>query len=76
MGLCLCPQGVGTDEKCLIEILASRTNQEIHDLVAAYKDGEGWGRAGAALCPLGPGQGADMRGYSSQALTSPSSISL
>ncbi|XP_068062042.1 annexin A6 isoform X2 [Anomalospiza imberbis] len=38
MGLCLCPQGVGTDEKCLIEILASRTNQEIHDLVAAYKD--------------------------------------
>uniref|UniRef100_A0A8B9SLW7 Annexin n=1 Tax=Anas platyrhynchos TaxID=8839 RepID=A0A8B9SLW7_ANAPL len=30
--------GLGTDEKCLIEILASRTNQEIHDLVAAYKD--------------------------------------
>ncbi|RMB96705.1 hypothetical protein DUI87_26770 [Hirundo rustica rustica] len=33
--------GVGTDEKCLIEILASRTNQEIHDLVAAYKDAYG-----------------------------------
>lgn len=47
-GLRLCPQGLGTDEKCLIEILASRTNQEIHDLVAAYKDGEGRGRAGAA----------------------------
>ncbi|XP_010287085.1 PREDICTED: annexin A6 [Phaethon lepturus] len=30
--------GIGTDEKCLIEILASRTNQEIHNLVAAYKD--------------------------------------
>ncbi|NXK55838.1 ANXA6 protein, partial [Chauna torquata] len=30
--------GIGTDEKCLIEILASRTNQEIHELVAAYKD--------------------------------------
>ncbi|KFQ87660.1 Annexin A6, partial [Phoenicopterus ruber ruber] len=30
--------GIGTDEKCLIEILASRTNQEVHDLVAAYKD--------------------------------------
>ncbi|XP_075572052.1 annexin A6 isoform X2 [Pelecanus crispus] len=30
--------GIGTDEKCLIEILASRTNQEIHDLAAAYKD--------------------------------------
>lgn len=33
------PQGAGTDEKCLIEILASRTNQQIHALVAAYKDG-------------------------------------
>ncbi|XP_071614697.1 annexin A6 isoform X2 [Heliangelus exortis] len=33
--------GIGTDEKCLIEILASRTNQEIHDLVAAYKDAYG-----------------------------------
>ncbi|XP_038628446.1 annexin A6 isoform X1 [Tachyglossus aculeatus] len=30
--------GIGTDEKCLIEILASRTNQQIHQLVAAYKD--------------------------------------
>ncbi|OCT88290.1 hypothetical protein XELAEV_18016924mg [Xenopus laevis] len=30
--------GAGTDEKCLIEILASRTNQQIHALVAAYKD--------------------------------------
>ncbi|KAJ6667847.1 hypothetical protein lerEdw1_016168 [Lerista edwardsae] len=31
-------KGVGTDEKCLIEILASRTNQQIHALVEAYKD--------------------------------------
>ncbi|XP_072486854.1 annexin A6 isoform X2 [Notamacropus eugenii] len=30
--------GIGTDEKCLIEILASRTNQQIHQLVEAYKD--------------------------------------
>ncbi|XP_060271911.1 annexin A6 isoform X2 [Ovis aries] len=30
--------GIGTDEKCLIEILASRTNKQIHQLVAAYKD--------------------------------------
>ncbi|XP_078509746.1 annexin A6 isoform X2 [Lissotriton helveticus] len=30
--------GIGTDEKCLIEILASRTNEQIHALVAAYKD--------------------------------------
>ncbi|KAG8579530.1 hypothetical protein GDO81_010929 [Engystomops pustulosus] len=33
--------GVGTDEKCLIEILASRDNQQIHALVAAYKDAYG-----------------------------------
>nr|DBA30588.1 TPA: hypothetical protein GDO54_006549 [Pyxicephalus adspersus] len=33
--------GIGTDEKCLIEILASRTNQEIHALVEAYKDAYG-----------------------------------
>ncbi|XP_066572703.1 annexin A6 isoform X2 [Amia ocellicauda] len=31
-------EGLGTDEKCLIEILASRTNKQIHDLVNAYKD--------------------------------------
>ncbi|KAK2495309.1 hypothetical protein MC885_020911 [Smutsia gigantea] len=30
--------GIGTDEKCLIEILASRTNDQIHQVVAAYKD--------------------------------------
>ncbi|XP_030069461.1 annexin A6 isoform X2 [Microcaecilia unicolor] len=34
-------QGIGTDEKSLIEILASRTNQEIHALVTAYKDAYG-----------------------------------
>ncbi|XP_053233023.1 annexin A6 isoform X2 [Podarcis raffonei] len=31
-------KGIGTDEKCLIEILASRTNQQIRALVEAYKD--------------------------------------
>lgn len=31
-------QGIGTDEKCLIEIVASRTNQQIHELITAYKD--------------------------------------
>lgn len=73
MGLLFYPQGIGTDEKCLIEILASRTNQEIHDLVAAYKDGESWGMAGAALCPLG----AEVRGDPAlQTLTSSSSTSL
>uniref|UniRef100_A0A8C5PD15 Annexin n=1 Tax=Leptobrachium leishanense TaxID=445787 RepID=A0A8C5PD15_9ANUR len=30
--------GAGTDEKCLIEILASRDNEQIHALVEAYKD--------------------------------------
>ncbi|XP_062976939.1 annexin A6 isoform X2 [Elgaria multicarinata webbii] len=31
-------KGVGTDEKALIEILASRTNKQIHALVEAYRD--------------------------------------
>ncbi|XP_064182481.1 annexin A6 [Anguilla rostrata] len=34
-------KGVGTNEKCLIEILASRTNKQIHDMAAAYKDAYG-----------------------------------
>uniref|UniRef100_A0A8C8F8Q5 Annexin n=1 Tax=Oncorhynchus tshawytscha TaxID=74940 RepID=A0A8C8F8Q5_ONCTS len=33
--------GAGTDEKCLIEVLASRNNQQIHNLVEAYKDAYG-----------------------------------
>lgn len=36
--LCLL-QGAGTDEACLIEILASRTNAEIKALNIAYKKG-------------------------------------
>ncbi|KAK7915435.1 hypothetical protein WMY93_011196 [Mugilogobius chulae] len=34
-------KGAGTDEKCLIEILASRNNQQIHDMVAAYREAYG-----------------------------------
>uniref|UniRef100_A0A8C7T682 Annexin n=1 Tax=Oncorhynchus mykiss TaxID=8022 RepID=A0A8C7T682_ONCMY len=34
-------KGAGTDEKCLIEVLASRNNQQIHELVEAYKDAYG-----------------------------------
>jgi annexin A7/11 len=30
-------RGLGTDEACLIEILASRTNEQIHAIKAAYK---------------------------------------
>lgn len=37
--LILCLKGAGTNERCLIEVLASRTNQQMHDMVAAYKDG-------------------------------------
>lgn len=36
----LCFKGVGTNEKCLIEILASRNNKQTQDMVEAYKDGE------------------------------------
>lgn len=31
------PQGAGTDEGCLIEILASRTNEEIRRINENYK---------------------------------------
>uniref|UniRef100_A0A3Q2P4P2 Annexin n=1 Tax=Fundulus heteroclitus TaxID=8078 RepID=A0A3Q2P4P2_FUNHE len=34
-------KGDGTNERCLIEILASRNNQQIQDMVAAYKDAYG-----------------------------------
>jgi uncharacterized protein YbgA (DUF1722 family) len=33
-------KGAGTNERCLIEVLASRNNQQIHDMVEAYKEGE------------------------------------
>uniref|UniRef100_UPI00398E494A annexin A6 isoform X2 n=1 Tax=Pristiophorus japonicus TaxID=55135 RepID=UPI00398E494A len=31
-------QGLGTDESCVIEILASRNNRQIHELTKAYKE--------------------------------------
>jgi len=34
-------KGAGTNERCLIEVLASRNNQQIHDMVAAYRDAYG-----------------------------------
>ncbi|XP_034037388.1 annexin A6 isoform X2 [Thalassophryne amazonica] len=34
-------KGAGTDEKCMIEVLASRTNKQIHEMVTAYKDAYG-----------------------------------
>uniref|UniRef100_A0A665W5W2 Annexin n=1 Tax=Echeneis naucrates TaxID=173247 RepID=A0A665W5W2_ECHNA len=34
-------KGAGTDERCLIEVLASRNNKQIHDMVAAYRDAYG-----------------------------------
>uniref|UniRef100_A0A8D3DDN2 Annexin n=1 Tax=Scophthalmus maximus TaxID=52904 RepID=A0A8D3DDN2_SCOMX len=34
-------KGAGTNEKCLIEVLASRNNRQIHEMVAAYKDAYG-----------------------------------
>ena len=36
----LCLQGAGTNERCLIEVLASRNNKQVHEMVEAYKDGK------------------------------------
>lgn len=33
-------QGAGTDEHALIEILVTRSNEEIHAMNAAYQNGE------------------------------------
>uniref|UniRef100_A0A8C2ZIE8 Annexin n=1 Tax=Cyclopterus lumpus TaxID=8103 RepID=A0A8C2ZIE8_CYCLU len=34
-------KGVGTNERCLIEIMASRNNRQMNEMVAAYKDAYG-----------------------------------
>ncbi|XP_056294773.1 annexin A6 [Pseudoliparis swirei] len=34
-------KGVGTNERCLIEIMASRTNRQMNEMVAAYMDAYG-----------------------------------
>ncbi|GAA6087051.1 annexin A6 isoform X1 [Tachysurus ichikawai] len=34
-------KGAGTNERCLIEMLASRTNEQIQSMVAAYRDAYG-----------------------------------
>lgn len=38
--LALGSQGAGTDDDVLIEILASRTGEEIKDIIKVYKKGE------------------------------------
>ncbi|KAM8909425.1 annexin A6 isoform 2-T2 [Spinachia spinachia] len=34
-------KGVGTSERCLIEVMASRNNRQMNEMVAAYKDAYG-----------------------------------
>ena len=58
----LAPQGAGTDEACLIEILASRSNEHIRELNRLYKTGEAGPRASPAWATPSPSrsQGADQ----------------
>jgi hypothetical protein len=43
----LCPQGLGTKEGVIIEILASRTKNQLREIMKAYEEGKGlqrwWG---------------------------------
>lgn len=42
-----CPQGLGTKEGVIIEILASRTKNQLREIMKAYEEGKGlqrrWG---------------------------------
>lgn len=53
----LAPQGAGTDEACLIEILASRSNEHIRELNRLYKTGEAGPRASPAWATPSPSRG-------------------
>lgn len=35
-------QGLGTDEDVLIEIMCSRTNDELREVIQAYEKSKGW----------------------------------
>lgn len=36
----VCSQGVGTDDSVLIELLASRTSEQMKDIIKVYKKGD------------------------------------
>lgn len=42
IGLFLFSQRLGTDEDALVEIFATRTNQEIVEIKSAFKEGLTW----------------------------------
>ncbi len=37
--VCVCVQGAGTDEETLLELLCTRTPQQLSDISAAYNQG-------------------------------------
>lgn len=53
-------QGAGTDEKVLIEIMATRNNQEIKAINEAYEEGTGQEAQGQHP---GPGHGPNLMLY-------------
>ncbi|KAG9339868.1 hypothetical protein JZ751_022373 [Albula glossodonta] len=51
-------KGAGTDEKVLVEIMASRTAQQVKDIISAYKQGLCW-QYGRGVCVVSPQYGRD-----------------
>lgn len=59
-----CPQGLGTKEGVIIEILASRTKNQLREIMKAYEEGTGAARMGRAGTGKWPKFGEEGSGNS------------
>lgn len=65
-----CPQGLGTKEGVIIEILASRTKQQLQEIMKAYEEGEGSTRVDRGVGRGGGGRDFPGTDRNSSSLTS------